>query len=1361
LSMRAHRQHDHASNAFKIACCIKRLTCTRVDGLRIMSKRQSIKRVLVQAQESEKKFDWLHAIDSYERIRTDVLKQKDFLKTGEIQERIGFCFHQAAFQADNGEDFRERMHLAIEAYEKAHGFYEKLLNKDETARKFRCDAVAKYLDYWLASDSSEKRKLLDDCLESESKALASFRESGAMLEYARTYNELSFVFYCRVFLEWDRQILKSILEKGLEWGEQAIAELSDLGDSYEIARSYFTLGTCLSDAGFYLIAESEDIDRYRLKAVNYLRKAAELSEKVGDAVLLGLSHLWLGINAGGEEAVKHHEKTLEYGEQTRHNFLIANGLDYLAYDTYWKALATENPEKRRKLAKKAMRFYEKAHNHYRILSFISPRGGFIGPPSGQAEHYYQQALWETNSEKRSELLEKSEKIGMEALTLAEDSDMPMIIAQVLHVISKTLQAQAYTLRNPTEKRACLEKALKYRERTVEIFGRLSPFFYWNLGVMQNYLAGIQAELAELAPDLNGKRRLLEKAVLSKEECLKLCSKVIPYFERKGETALFAALQDYQDTYATLLLRLYDLTGKLGYLRKTIETLKEAIESARKLDIISLVAESYWKIAKAQDILGEHLQAAGNFERASESYLQAAEKVQLLRDFYQDHATYMKAWNEIEKARIHHAERHYGQAKDHYKKAADLHESTKRWTYLNPNYLAWARLEEAEDLSRGEIISEAIQLFKKAAKLFRESKNALQMAADRIENTDEKDLAERLIKASGIREEYCLGRIALEEAKILSRQGNHDASSEKFGIAAEIFQNLLDNIEQESRFTKATMIKDRHELMPIIYLCRAWQMMARAETEASPNLYLEASKLFEKAKESSVDESAKLLALGHSRFCKALDAGVRFEESRDTMLYLSATQHLESAANYYVRANFKIAAEYAIATQRLFDAYVYITNANKEANPGKKARYYIAAEKVLQISIGSYLKAKHSAKSEQVQRLLEKVREERELAVSLSEILVMPTITSSTTSFVTPSPSEETAVGLEKFEHANIQANIILPVTEIPLGEEFNLKIQIANVGKESILLDKVEGFLPPGFRLVAKPNYCSFEDMRLSMRGKRLDPLKTEEIELVLRALGKGISEIGPKILYVDNTGHQLVSKLKPVTIEVTKVALPDRVATGYEPLDNLLLGGIPEKYAVILTAPSCDESDLLIRRFLEAGIREGQITFHVTTKAFETENLTKEFQPNFYRFICNPQADAIMKSQPNVFKLKGVENLTDINIALTSALRKLSPTVKAPRRCCIQIVSDVLLQHKALQTRRWLTGLLTELKSKGFTILSVMDLDMHSLQEARAVLDLFEGEISIYGKTGQKGLGKFLAIKRMARQKYLEIEISLSNNKP
>jgi len=250
----------------------------------------------------------------------------------------------------------------------------------------------------------------------------------------------------------------------------------------------------------------------------------------------------------------------------------------------------------------------------------------------------------------------------------------------------------------------------------------------------------------------------------------------------------------------------------------------------------------------------------------------------------------------------------------------------------------------------------------------------------------------------------------------------------------------------------------------------------------------------------------------------------------------------------------------------------------------------------------------------------------------------------------------------------------------------------------------------------------------------------------------KDIERTRSKLAYLE-TGREMVEP-EPVA----EVSLPSHITTGYKELDDLLFGGIPRNYAVILTSPSCDERDLLIRKFLEAGAKDGQITFHIITKATGTQKLAELFQSNYSLFICNPEADAIIKSLPNVYKLKGVENLTDINIALTSAFRKLGKSPKGPRRACIEIVSDVLLQHHAVQTRRWLNALIPKLKSKGFTTLAVMDPEMHASQEVRAILDLFDGEISIYKKATEKG--RFLKIEKMTDQKYLESELHLRKGK-
>ncbi len=199
-----------------------------------------------------------------------------------------------------------------------------------------------------------------------------------------------------------------------------------------------------------------------------------------------------------------------------------------------------------------------------------------------------------------------------------------------------------------------------------------------------------------------------------------------------------------------------------------------------------------------------------------------------------------------------------------------------------------------------------------------------------------------------------------------------------------------------------------------------------------------------------------------------------------------------------------------------------------------------------------------------------------------------TITSSTASFSTIAATDETAVGLERFEHADIQARLIQTEVEIKIGNPVTLEIQIINVGKEPISLIRLENIVPAGFQLIEKPEFCRFEGSQLSMTGKRLDPLKTDAIKIALRSFVMGLVEIKPRIVCVDYAGNQLIYSPEPVTFNVVGVALPGRVSTGFADLDKLLFGGIPENYAVILESPSSDERELLIKKFLEAGVKKG-----------------------------------------------------------------------------------------------------------------------------------------------------------------------------
>jgi len=217
------------------------------------------------------------------------------------------------------------------------------------------------------------------------------------------------------------------------------------------------------------------------------------------------------------------------------------------------------------------------------------------------------------------------------------------------------------------------------------------------------------------------------------------------------------------------------------------------------------------------------------------------------------------------------------------------------------------------------------------------------------------------------------------------------------------------------------------------------------------------------------------------------------------------------------------------------------------------------------------------------------------------------------------------------------------------------------------------------------------------------------------------------------------------------------RVATGCAELDKLLMGGIPENYSVVLTAPFCDEREILIKRFLEEGTKKGATAFYVSTEVSGMETLAEELQSSFHLVVCNPRADIMIKDLPNVIKLRsGVMNLTDINIALHGAFRELDELPNDSRRICITIVSDVLLQHQAVTTKRWLTELISELKARKFTSLAVVNPLMHAPQDVQAILGIFEGEITLYDEKSKGNLQKFLKIKRMYNQEYLDNALPL-----
>jgi hypothetical protein len=1087
-----------------------------------MSKASSIEEILSKAKDEEDRYEWLKAVNIYQKA-LGFVPEADFLRKGEILEDLAYASYKAAFQSEDCQGFRGEMAKASAHYSEARETYNKSPDVRTGPRISRCSAMIDFASYWLATTAAERRNSIEECWAQTKKALDSFVAEDKT-EFSRTFTQLSLSnFLLSFFLDADGyDACASALNEGLGYGEHAIGFLSESADQFHLAKAYVQTAIFQEIFGVNL-PDPADKERLEQKALSYASKAKQLSE---EAALLEC-YFFVGTDTSSDKIAADAAKSLNYARKARDRFAIGGALTIMAIFAFYKGMIVESSDERAEMFEKALDYAEDAKNEFAKIAWPSipyDSGFWVDAP--YIRYFFSLAIDETDLTRRRNLLQKAADSAPDGFQLAEQSGMIMALEYMHSASGRVYLSLANTVMG-LERKRFLERALQHVSESLRMTERIGPFQNFLVGVRKGLLADIKCQIANLTVDSEERKSLLRGAVELKRDALNLMYKDLSgvFSETKH---YYASYGSSQFGYAEMLSSLFKLTGEKELLEKAIAEYRQAAESYRRVDFVSRSAECWWKHAQACDSQGEYLTANESFAIASKDFTEAEHRFPKLKDLYGELSAYMEARKEIELGKHCHKKEEYGLAQVHFEKAANLHKSSKRWSYLAQNYAAWAEMEKAEDQSRKGLEEEACNGFQQASGLFAEANSEIRAYLGRIEDAGEIQVATGMLKATELRRLYCKARIAIEEARILDKQGEHESSGRQYGSAAEMFDKVIQGLESET---------ERKECQLIASLSKAWQKMAEAEAEESPLHYGEASQLFEKAKDLAPSEKAKALVLGHSRFCKALEAGRRFVDTQDMSEYVQAMKQLESAANYYLKADFQNAYEYAKATRLLFDANLHMANGAKETDPEKRTREYMVAEKALEASAESYKKAEDHSRREQTLKLLEKAREQRELAISFAEVLRTP-IVASTNAFSAPTPTSEKATGLERFEHAEVESNLILSRNELKVGEDVELEIDVANAGKGQALLSLIEGAIPEGFDIRAKPEIYRIEGFNINMKGKRLDPLKAEEVKLCLRPKHRGLFTIGPTIRYLDENGNSKSHQPEPVTITVKEMGI-------------------------------------------------------------------------------------------------------------------------------------------------------------------------------------------------------------------------------
>ena len=988
---------------------------------------------------------------------------------------------------------------------------------DSLAKKSKANSI--FARFWMTEDPTERRRLIQECVTLSTQAAQSFENANDTRNLALTHRDLMAYLREAIYYAQDSSTLRRTFDTGLSVCKKAAVEFDVLDSAEGLLEALLFNAWLITDAGDKVL-EPRAFRQHEREIEKLVKRCIELSEKAGTPYANFLAKNAAAYKASlldgdNAKALGLFKEAVSSAIETGDSCLIGDASARTTYASFWAALTVEDLDLRRELLNTGVEAGIKALRELEI-----PLNGtmMLYAHAFAAETFGSLALYvETNPDTKRENLRRAIEMAAEGL-LYEGHGWASIQLKISLMKQTYLLATQY---NDGERLQLLNRALPLGEEVVRNLRSLAPLS-WDLGVSLNYLARVKAELSDVENDPRRRIEVLESAALNMEGCLSICASWADY-----DPGLMRSLAQYAEGHGDALLKLYMLDSKQETALRALKAFEDSKNWLGKANLVAPVPLLSWKSAKVYDLLGKYHDASSLFRSAAEDFRKATKKIPSLSSFFGDLAFYMDAWAGIENARRHHEQRQYSDAVKDYEMTSSILGATKTWNHLSKHYAACASLENGESYSWREKPEAAFKALNKAAETFKEATTTIDLRLRACSEPGEKDeLSEWLIIAK-IREKYCEAKAHLEEARLLDRIGEDEASLEKYLAASDAFKVLQ---EREAP-------QGLDDLKTITLFCKAWANMKQAEVRGTPELYNSAAKIFLKAEGSAPDEGYRRLALANASICRALASSSSFRRTRETRLYSAIKNQLEIAADNYELAGFERAGSWTRATEKFIDALAYLADAERKRDAGKKSELFGLAEKHLDLASRLYSKAGFRAKETEAKKLLRHAREGKEL-LRPAEVLAGNPVKHQGS--MPASLLKDRPLGLERFESANIVGRISVSEKVLGLGSTTAVEMEMINLGNKPATLIRVEGLSQDGLEIERERLSYPVRDNCLDLKGKRLQHLQTHSVRVCLRSGRKGAFELRPRIVLVGDDGSERSCEFEPVALMVRESSLPE-----------------------------------------------------------------------------------------------------------------------------------------------------------------------------------------------------------------------------
>jgi KaiC/GvpD/RAD55 family RecA-like ATPase len=202
--------------------------------------------------------------------------------------------------------------------------------------------------------------------------------------------------------------------------------------------------------------------------------------------------------------------------------------------------------------------------------------------------------------------------------------------------------------------------------------------------------------------------------------------------------------------------------------------------------------------------------------------------------------------------------------------------------------------------------------------------------------------------------------------------------------------------------------------------------------------------------------------------------------------------------------------------------------------------------------------------------------------------------------------------------------------------------------------------------------------------------------------------------------------------------------------LDEIIRTGMPQKYSILLGSPACDERNLVVEDFVQSGLKKKAPCFLLTSDTGFASGLKEHFGDKITVLVANPRAPA-SQDKTLIPVQTGVQNLTSLNIEL---VRVIKDHAGSGARVILDVMSEMLLSHKLLTTRKWASDILPRLEGWSFTTIGVFNPSLHTPEDVQGLIELFNGYVEIFEKDYAGKARKLIAVRKMANLQYNENEL-------